>query len=608
MAEAGRYPNIEILTLTEVINVEGEAGNFKVKLKINPRYVDLEKCTACGDCRSVCPRLSIDKYNANLTFTRAIRIDFPQAVPTAYYIDKETCLNLNHETCTLCINICGPKAIDFSQEPEIREIEVGAILLAPGFGSVPQSALQKYGYGKYEDVMTSIEMERLMCVSGPTQGHIIRPSDFKPPKKIAYIQCVGSRDITCDRLYCSCVCCMYAVKQASVIKEHEPDAEFTFFYIDIRTQNKGFDAAFKNIVNRYGFRIIRAKPGKVEKIGDKLYFINCRLQIGDGAEETWVADTEKQVRCLGLRIKNYGALKLGTKYGEYGQNGCMFEMDDLGNAWGDNIVEGAGKFYGYNSYIRFKRDSYRGTVFYGTGEFLGCLLEGTNGPLLYFRGSYSIKHCFFSLWGRISIQRTQTEMDEIRFHHFKYGGLYLGYTHGTNVVEVKNIKYSSINQWAWLVKNQDATLRLINAQSPDLSKIAISVYDGYKDRFEFWYELKFFVHDKELNPIGGASIKLYDKNNNLAFSGGTDVNGICEGKVMVAYKMNNSGTLIEEELNPFTLEVEHSNYAKYTSKITIDKPINQDITLDALSYTVDEIYALLEKHDKRMTAFKFLKV
>ncbi len=270
MAEVGRNPNIEILTLTDVVSVEGKAGNFKVKLKINPRYIDPEICTACGECKSVCPRLSIDEYNANLTFTKAIRIDFPQAVPTAYYIDKKTCLNLNHETCSLCINICGPKAINFFQKPEIREIEVGAILLAPGFGHVPQSALEKYGYGKYEDVMTSIEMERLMCVSGPTEGHIIRPSDHKPPKKIAYIQCVGSRDITCDRLYCSCVCCMYAVKQASVIKEHEPDAEFTFFYIDIRTQNKGFDTAFKNIVNRYGFRIIKAKPGKVEKIGNKL--------------------------------------------------------------------------------------------------------------------------------------------------------------------------------------------------------------------------------------------------------------------------------------------------------------------------------------------------
>ncbi len=319
MAEAGRSPNIEILTLTEVINVEGEPGNFKVKLKINPRYVDLEKCTACGDCRSVCPRLSIDKYNANLTFTRAIRIDFPQAVPTAYYIDKETCLNLNYEACTLCINICGPKAIDFSQQPEIKEIEVGTILLAPGFGPVPQSALKKYGYGKYEDVMTSIEMERLMCVSGPTQGHIIRPSDFKPPKRIAYIQCVGSRDITCNRLYCSCVCCMYAVKQASVIKEHEPDAEFTFFYIDIRTQNKGFDAAFKNIVDKYGFRIIKAKPGEVKKMGDKLalsyidesgeikreLFDMIVLSVGLSPPE----DAENISKVFGIKLNEFGFAK-----------------------------------------------------------------------------------------------------------------------------------------------------------------------------------------------------------------------------------------------------------------------------------------------------------
>lgn len=270
MVEAGRSPNIEILTLSEVESVEGEPGNFKVKVKINPRYIDPTKCTACGDCAKYCPRLAIDYFNANLTFTRSARIDLPQAVPTVYYIDAETCLYLNYETCMLCTNICGPNAIDFSQKPEYRELEVGAIILAPGFGPVPKEALEKFGYGIYDDVLTSIEVERMTCVSGPTQGEVIRPSDFKHPKKIAYIQCVGSRDITCDRNYCSSVCCMYAVKEATIIKEHEPEAEITLYFMDVRTQGKGFDEAFRNFVEKYGMKIVRARPPKVEKVGEKI--------------------------------------------------------------------------------------------------------------------------------------------------------------------------------------------------------------------------------------------------------------------------------------------------------------------------------------------------
>nr|WP_211248413.1 FAD-dependent oxidoreductase [Thermodesulfobacterium hydrogeniphilum] len=270
MVETGRSPNIEILTLTDIEKVEKEEDGYRVKVKIKPRYIDPNKCTACGECMKYCPTLAIDTYNVGLTFTRAARIDFPQAIPTCYYIDEASCLYLNHETCRICTNVCGPKAIDFSQKPEIKDLEVGAIVLTIGFSDVPESVLKKYGYGKYEDVLTSMEIERLMCVSGPTQGEIIRPSDFKHPKRIAYIQCIGSRNLTCDRPYCSSVCCMYAIKEASVLKEHDPDLDITLFYMDIRTQGKGFDAAFNNAVKKYGFKIIRGRPAKVDKVGDKL--------------------------------------------------------------------------------------------------------------------------------------------------------------------------------------------------------------------------------------------------------------------------------------------------------------------------------------------------
>jgi len=316
MVETGRSPNIEILTLAEVEKVEGEAGNFKVKVKIKPRYIDPEKCTACGDCMKYCPTLAVDHYNANLVFTRAVRIDFPQAVPTAFYIDEERCLRLKHEACQLCINVCGPKAIDFDQKPEVRELEVGAIILAPGFGEVEKEILEKFGWGVYSDVMTSVEVERMTCVSGPTEGEIIRPSDFKHPKKIAYIQCVGSRDESCGKGYCSTVCCMYAMKQGTVLKEHEPGLEITYFYMDVRTMGKGFDSAFENAVKKHGFKIVRARPGKVEKVGDKIG-LSYVTEEGEVKRELYdlvvlstglspPEDAEKLAKTFGIELNEFG--------------------------------------------------------------------------------------------------------------------------------------------------------------------------------------------------------------------------------------------------------------------------------------------------------------
>jgi len=319
MVETGRSPNIEILTLAEVEKVEGEAGNFKVKVKIKPRYIDPEKCTACGDCMKYCPTLAVDHYNANLVFTRAVRIDFPQAVPTAFYIDEERCLRLKHKACQLCINVCGPKAIDFNQKPEIRELEVGAIILAPGFGEVKKEILEKFGWGVYSDVMTSMEVERMTCVSGPTEGEIIRPSDFKHPKKIAYIQCVGSRDESCGKGYCSTVCCMYAMKQGTVLKEHEPGLEITYFYMDVRTMGKGFDSAFENAIKKHGFKIVRARPGKIEKVGDKIG-LSYVTEEGEVKRELYdlivlstglspPEDAEKIAKTFGIELNEFGFAK-----------------------------------------------------------------------------------------------------------------------------------------------------------------------------------------------------------------------------------------------------------------------------------------------------------
>ncbi len=272
MAEAWRSPNIEILTLTEVTKVKGKPGNFQVTLKINPRYIAPEKCRACGKCLEFCQAITIDWFNAFLSFTKAIHLDFPQSVPNSYYIDKNACLKLSQkQPCEMCLSVCDSKAIDFNQKPIIKNIEVGAIILALGVGEQPFEILEKYGYGKYKDILCSTEVERLLCISGPTEGELVRESDFKVPQKIAFLQCIGSRDLRNNRIYCSSICCAVSIKQAILIKEHYPSSEITFFYIDVRSPVKEFDKVFEEAVKKYNFRILRTRPGKIYRKNGKIY-------------------------------------------------------------------------------------------------------------------------------------------------------------------------------------------------------------------------------------------------------------------------------------------------------------------------------------------------
>jgi len=250
--------------------LEGEAGRFLARVHQEPRYIDEDRCTSCGTCTMYCPRPLPDLYNERLDVTRAPHIDYPQAIPASYYIDPKVCLRLNFETCNLCAQTCIAKAIDFSQKPKDLALEVGAVILAPGFGRVPVSVLEKFGYGRFPDVVTSMEFERLTCASGPTEGHLVRLSDGKAPRKIAFLQCVGSRDETCGKGYCSSVCCMYAVKEASVAKEHEPDLDISLFFMDVRTQGKGFDAARRRAEEKYGLKVIRARVPRVEQVDGRL--------------------------------------------------------------------------------------------------------------------------------------------------------------------------------------------------------------------------------------------------------------------------------------------------------------------------------------------------
>ena len=262
MVEAGRSPNIEILSNTDFLGLSGKAGAFTAKLRVRPRYIDPDKCTACGMCTQYCPRHLVDSYNEGLAVTRPIHIDYPQAVPASYFIDPESCLHLKHGTCKICLSVCQTRAIDFEQQPQERELQIGAVVMAPGFGRVPDAVLEKYSYGKHPDVVTSLEFERLLCASGPFEGELLRLSDRKHPKKLAFIQCVGSRDLGCDNGYCSSVCCMYAIKEAMVAKEHEPELDITIYYMDMRTQGKGFDAA-RVRAEAKGIKFVRARVADV---------------------------------------------------------------------------------------------------------------------------------------------------------------------------------------------------------------------------------------------------------------------------------------------------------------------------------------------------------
>ncbi len=270
LVEAGIDPNIRIITRAELVSLEGEAGNFRARVRKEPRFIDEEACTGCGQCTLYCPRIIGDGYNERLMLTRAAHIDYAQAVPTSYYIDAEACLRVNYQTCGLCANICQAKAIRFDQKEEILDLHVGAVILAPGFGRTDREVLSRYGWGRYEDVVTAFEFERLMCASGPTGGEIVRPSDGRHPKRIAFLQCIGSRDERCKRGYCSSVCCMYAIKEATMAREHDPEAQITLFYMDVRTHGKGFDAARRRAIEENQLRIVYARPAKVQKVDDKL--------------------------------------------------------------------------------------------------------------------------------------------------------------------------------------------------------------------------------------------------------------------------------------------------------------------------------------------------
>jgi heterodisulfide reductase subunit A2 len=235
-----------------------------VTIRKKARYVDLDLCNSCGECADVCPQVAPDEYQMGLSSRKAIYIPFPQAVPCNYILDMDTCLGNNPIACGKCADVCEKEAIDFDDADEFVIREVGAIIVAIGLDVYDPTEMDEYGYTRFDNVITSMEFERLICAGGPTMGHFVRPSDQERPKRIGFIQCVGSRNPKIGRPYCSNICCMNTIKDTLLLADHYPDTENFVFYQDIRAFGKGFEDMFQRS-KEAGTRYIRGLPGDIEE-------------------------------------------------------------------------------------------------------------------------------------------------------------------------------------------------------------------------------------------------------------------------------------------------------------------------------------------------------
>ena len=265
MVDVARHPNIKLLTYCELLDVKKVGKGFEVRIVKKPRYVDESKCTGCGICMEKCPVRVPSEFEQGLGMRRAIYMPFPQAVPRKATIDPEHCLYITKGKCRVCERFCPAGAIDFEQKPQEITLHVGAIIVATGFRLVDVSGLSEYGFGRFKNVITALQLERLLNASGPTGGELLRPSDGRRPRRVAFIQCVGSRDKRIGNPYCSRVCCMYAAKNAVLIREHYPDVEPTIYYMDLRAYGKGFEEFVERAREEFGVNFVRGRVARIEE-------------------------------------------------------------------------------------------------------------------------------------------------------------------------------------------------------------------------------------------------------------------------------------------------------------------------------------------------------
>ena len=306
--------NIELINNSEVKSVEGDPGNLEVALVNHPRYVDPAKCTGCGECARHCPVAAVNEINKGFDDRRAAYIEYAQAVPLAYAIDSDACIG-----CGLCENMCIAKAIKYDDIERETTIEVGSVVLSVGSQGYDPSGLDYLGYGKYPNVVTSEGFERILSAGGPYFGHVMRPLDREEPKSIAWLQCIGSRDTNrCGNGYCSSVCCMYAVKEAMIAKEHiHGDLDCAVFNMDMRTQGKDYEKYFLRARDNEGIRFVKARVHTITEVPETGDLI---LQYTDEAGDMLEATFSMVVLSVGLQISDSSAdlaKRLGIELNRY---------------------------------------------------------------------------------------------------------------------------------------------------------------------------------------------------------------------------------------------------------------------------------------------------
>jgi len=266
--------NIELLTLTEVEGIQGSEGRFRVTLRRKPRYVDMDRCIACGECAAKCPKKVEDAFNEGISKRKAIYVRYPQAVPLKYQIDPDHCIKLLKGKCGVCAKVCPAGAVNFDDRERVFDVDVGSVILAPGFEPFDPTGIRTWGHGIFPNVITSMQFERYLSSSGPTGGRVVRPSDGREPRRIAFLQCVGSRDLNkCSHGYCSSVCCMVALKEAMMARDHVPGLDAHIFFMDMRTPGKDFERYYGR-AKELSIRFHRCRVHSLEPAGEdgSLYF------------------------------------------------------------------------------------------------------------------------------------------------------------------------------------------------------------------------------------------------------------------------------------------------------------------------------------------------
>ncbi|MDD4663982.1 MAG: CoB--CoM heterodisulfide reductase iron-sulfur subunit A family protein [Caldisericia bacterium] len=321
MVEVAQNPLVTIMTYSELEKLEGFIGNFKATIKKKARHVNVEECTGCGTCWTKCPTKVTSEFEQGLGIRKAIYIPFPQAIPSRPVIDEANCMKFTQNRCGICAKICPKQCISYDDKEEFIEIEVGSVVVATGYDLMPTSAFGEYGYGKYPDVVTSLQFERMVCASGPTLGDLQRPSDKKKPKTVVFIQCVGSRDPEHHKAYCSKICCMYTAKQTMLYRHKVHDGNAYVFYIDIRSNGKNYEEFLRRAQEEDRAQYIRGRVSMVYQDGPDL--------VVEGADTLTNAQVRIRADLVVLAtamVSPKGVKELAQKLGiGYDQHGFLTE-------------------------------------------------------------------------------------------------------------------------------------------------------------------------------------------------------------------------------------------------------------------------------------------